>query len=340
VTEYLVSHHLDSPLARQDPRLDISDVYVFRGVRATVFVMNVNPLSGPDGFHPEGRYEFRIDTDGDAMEDHTYVFTFGERDAEGSQALAVRRLDGADARRRDAIGVLLARGRTAQAVDGAKGVRIWAGPAADPFYINGAVVGAVREAVVNSTPFDLAAVDYSAAANAFAGTNVSAIVLEIPDEAFEVTDIGFWGTTALATDSGGWRQINRCAKPLVNTIFYPDGSPGSSDYNTTHPIEDRARYGPLVSDLVTKVVAATGSSDDPRQHARRVVGAIFPDVLRYRIGTSADFGFIERNGRGFAERAPEVMFTLVLNTAVPLGLDQTSAAGVPGPDFPYLAPPV
>jgi hypothetical protein len=335
-----MSHHLDSPLARQDPRLDISDVYVFRGTAATAFVMNVNPLSGPGGFHPEGRYEFRIDTDGDAVEDHTYVFTFGECDADGGQALEVRRLDGADSRVRDATGVVLAQGRTGQEVGGAGGLRIWAGPAADPFYINGAVVGAVKEAVVNGTPFDLAVVDYGEAANIFAGTNVSAIVLEIPDDAFEVTEIGFWGTTALATDSGGWGQINRCANPLVNTIFNPDDSQRASDYNTTHPSEDEAQYGPLVSDLVTKVVTATRTSDDPRAHAQRVVDAIFPDVLRYRIGTPADFGFAIRNGRGLTECVPEVMFALVLNKAVPLGLDGGSAAGVPGPDFPYLAPPV
>ena len=35
-----MSHHLDSPLAREDTRLDITDVYLFRGTMGTVFVMN------------------------------------------------------------------------------------------------------------------------------------------------------------------------------------------------------------------------------------------------------------------------------------------------------------
>lgn len=335
-----MSHHLDSPLARQDPRLDISDVYVFRGTGATVFVMNVNPLSGAGGFHPEGRYEFRVDTDGDAVEDHTFVFAFGEGDAGGDQVLEVRRLDGADARVRVAPGLLLARGRTGQEIGGAGGVRVWAGPAADPFYIDGAVITAVKETVANGVPFDLAAVGHGAPANLFAGTNVHALVLEVRDDAFPVGGIGFWGTTALATDSGGWRQINRCATPLINTIFNPDDSQRSSEYNLTHPSEDRARYGPLVEALVTKAVAATGSSDDPVAHARRVVDELFPDVLRYRIGTPAEFGFTVRNGRGLADCVPEVMFALVLNKAVPLGLDSTSATGVRPHDFPYLAPPV
>ncbi|MEO3826670.1 DUF4331 family protein [Actinomadura sp. B10D3] len=335
-----MSHHLDSPLARQDPRLDISDVYVFRGGTGTVFVMNVNPLSGDGGFHPEARYEFRIDTDGDVVEDRTYVFTFAQRDPDGDQAFEVHQVDGAAARFRNGAGTLIAQGRTRQEVTGTDGAQVWAGPAADPFYINGAVVGAVKEAVANGTPVDFAAADDSQAANLFAGTNVWTMVLEIPDGAFDGAEIGFWGTTALATDAGGWRQINRCAKPLVNTIFHPDDSQRASDYNTTHPAEDKLIYGPLVSDLVAKAAAAMRTADDPRAHAQRVVDAIFPDVLHYRIGTPANFGFAARNGRGLTEPTPETMFALVLNKAVPLGIDAGSAAGVPRPGFPYLAPPV
>ena len=41
VTLRVMPHHLDSPIARQDVRLDITDLYVFRGETGTVFVMNV-----------------------------------------------------------------------------------------------------------------------------------------------------------------------------------------------------------------------------------------------------------------------------------------------------------
>ena len=40
-SEVIMSHHLDSPIARQDVRLDITDLYVFRGETGTVFVINV-----------------------------------------------------------------------------------------------------------------------------------------------------------------------------------------------------------------------------------------------------------------------------------------------------------
>ncbi|TDC52519.1 DUF4331 domain-containing protein [Actinomadura sp. KC345] len=335
-----MSHHLDSPLARQDPRLDISDVYVFRGTAGTVFIMNVNPLSGSGGFHPEGRYEFRIDTDGDAVEDLTYCAEFGERGGDGRQSLVLRRCGGAAARDRGAAGTEVARGQTGEAITGTDGVLLWAGPAADPFCINGAVVGAVKGAVTDGRPFDPGDVLQGENANLFAGTNVSAIVLEVPDGNFDVSAIGFWGTTALATDAGGWRQINRCAHPLVNTLFHPDDSQLASDYNTTQPSEDRKLYGPRVHTLVARAVTAMRTTHSPDAYAEQVVETIFPDVLRYEIGTHANFGFATHNGRGLLECAPEVMFALVLNKAVPLGLDSGSAINAADSGFPYLAPPL
>ena len=64
-----MSHYLDSGLARQDVRLDITDVYLFRGKVGTVFVMCVNSSAAgsnaPPGFSPDAHYDFRVDLDGD-----------------------------------------------------------------------------------------------------------------------------------------------------------------------------------------------------------------------------------------------------------------------------------
>ena len=91
-----MSHHLDSPIARQDIRLDITDLYVFRGQTGTVFAIDVcHSIFGPiptPGFHPEGMYEFKVDLDGDATEDVTYRVTFRDRDPHGNQAYVVRRI--------------------------------------------------------------------------------------------------------------------------------------------------------------------------------------------------------------------------------------------------------
>lgn len=93
-----MSHHLDSPIARQDIRLDITDLYVFRGETGTVFAINVcHSIFGPipvPGYHPEGMYEFKIDSNGDSVEDITYRLTFDERDQNGKQSYVVRRIEG------------------------------------------------------------------------------------------------------------------------------------------------------------------------------------------------------------------------------------------------------
>jgi hypothetical protein len=332
-----VSHHLDSPQAQQDPRLDISDVYLFRGTTGTVFVLNVNPLSGTGGFHPEGRYEFKVDVDGDAVEDITYRVTFDEADADGTQPWHLERLDGADAADDSATGIPLSRGTTG--VEGVThdGIRVYAGAAADTFYIDGGVVTAVCAALATGTAPDLSS---ASGTNLFAGTNVRTIVLEVPDDALGATDIGFWGRTALATDSGGWRSINRCALPLMNTLFNPSDSELANEWNATAPVDGAKLHRPRLVALITGAVAATGSSPDPAGYAERVADLLLPDVLRYQVGTPATFGFAHRNGRGLTEPVPEVMFALVLNRAVPLGLDHTTAGGVARSDFPYLPPPV
>jgi hypothetical protein len=89
-----MAHHLDSPIARQDIRLDITDLYVFRGETGTVFVINVcHSITGEiptPGYHPEGMYEFKVDRDGDAVEDVTYRLTRGASSATSCAGCAAR----------------------------------------------------------------------------------------------------------------------------------------------------------------------------------------------------------------------------------------------------------
>jgi hypothetical protein len=339
-----MSHHLDSSLARQDTRLDITDVYLFRGTTGTVFVMNSNSsIAGnayPERFHPEALYEFKVDTDGDAVEDVTFRVSFGPGEAGGRQALEVRRFNGLASRDRAAEGKILAQGRTGDSVAGADGLRVWAGTAGEPFYIEPTVLGAIRKAVATGSAVDLTGWDKDKAVNAFANTTVNSIVLEVPDSSLGGATIGFWGVTVLPTDAGGWRQINRAGQPMIQPIFNPDNGERSSAYNTTQPREDRALYGPIVGSLVAGVVAAMGTSADPRAYGELVSELCFPDMLRYEVGTPAIFGFAKHNGRALTDNAPEVMFSMVLNAALSDGLRSSAATGTLRPDFPYVASPV
>jgi hypothetical protein len=134
-----VSHHLDSPASRRNPRLNVTDVYVFDADAATVLAMIVNSsLAGAGrvpGFHPEGRYEFKIHLDGAAAEELAYRFSFAPADPAGAQDVVIDRLAGDEAGDDDAAGTRIAAGRTGAAIPGS-GVRAWCGAAADPFYLD------------------------------------------------------------------------------------------------------------------------------------------------------------------------------------------------------------
>jgi hypothetical protein len=343
-----MSHYLDSELAQQDVRLDITDVYVFRGRLGTVFVMSVNSSAAgsdtPSGFHPNAHYDFRIDMDGDVIEDVVHRVTFGELDEYGRQPLELHRVQGAEAREHAASGSLVGWGSTENVVQAADGPLLWAGLAAESFYVEPTVLEAVRRAVRLGRRVDLGAWQPRRAVNAFAGTSVYAIVLEVPDHAFEGVvgtqhQIGFWGTTTMSTDTGGWRPINRMGLPMVQSIFIPHDDERASDYNSTHPSEDWSNYGDLLARLVARVVTAHGTADDAEAYGATVARMLLPDILPYRIGSAASYSFACRNGRGLTDNAPEVMFSLVTNHALSAGLSKRHAAGTPRPTFPYVPPP-
>src|SRR3954471_9867066 len=76
-----MSHHYSGPdfgFPHGDARLDFTDLYAFPkpgDARKSILIMNVHPSAfvnppGPtttEPFAPEGLYEFKIDTDGDAV---------------------------------------------------------------------------------------------------------------------------------------------------------------------------------------------------------------------------------------------------------------------------------
>ena len=214
-----MSHHLDTPLAAQNGQLYIDDLYVFNGERGTVFVMDVNSsITGADikrGFHPEARYEVKIHREGAEIEELTYRVAFAEADAGGRQAMSLRVLHGAEAHEDGADGTLLAEGSTGDVVEGA-GLRLWAGRITDPFYIDLDELAKVNDAFKNGARLDLSSWRPENAKNSFAGTTVESIVLEVADGEPMLSagaPIGVWCVTKLATDSGGWRPINRAGHP-------------------------------------------------------------------------------------------------------------------------------
>ena len=339
-----MSHHLDTPLAGQNGQLYIDDLYVFPADGSTLFVMDVNStITGPDvqrGFHPEARYEFKVHFDGADFEDLTYRVSFGAADSDGRQALRLHALIGGQAREDSAAGHLVLQGRTGEPASEGD-TRIWAGRIADSFYIDLSLLGIINAAVRNGTAADLSAWRPENAKNSFANTTVESIVLEVSHQHPQLgpgARTGVWCTTKLATDSGGWRQINRAGHPMMWPIFWPDDTDFSNPANTRHPCEDFNTDGKYIAEQIAAVVSASGTSDDPQGYAQAVARELFPDLLPYVVGTPATYGFAPFNGRTLADNAPEAMLSLVLNTGVNSGLRPSVAGHLRSPNFPYVVP--
>lgn len=339
-----MSHHLDSPLARQDPRLNITDQYVFDGDDATVFVLNVRTsLAGdavPLGFHDEGRYEFKIHLDDADDESLTFRFVFSPEDA-GQQAYRGFRLDGAEAADDAATGSVVAAGNVGTTADGPGGEKIWVGRVADPFYLDLSQLAAVDAAVQHEQDVSLTERQPDNTSNTFAGSTVNSIVLQIPhtDPALQPgQDIRVWSAAKLATDAGGWRQVGRTGLPMIWPIFRDAGSDTASHANETHPADDAAAYAKTLHDLIAGVVRRRGTSEHPDAFADLVTQRLIPDTLPYRVGSPAVFGFAGFNGRRLGDNAPEVMFSLATNSAVPTGLLPGAAADTRTDTFPFVVP--
>src|SRR6266566_4249469 len=205
-----MSHHLDTPAAREDGRVDLCDLYVFEGADpdTTVLILTVNPDAGtssPTTFHPEVLYEFKIDTNEDALEDLSYRFRFGEPDASGEQTLLPKQ------------------------------GRVWAGLRSDAFFADG-VAALVFQQTALTQHIYLPNV-FEQGFNVFEGRNVTSIVLELPISALGQGVIGVWATTSLH-GHGRSVQIERIGLPLIQPFFNIDDE-RSEAHNRRQPREDR-----------------------------------------------------------------------------------------------------
>jgi Domain of unknown function (DUF4331) len=298
------------------------------------------PIPTP-GYHPEGMYEFKVDLNGDAVEEITWRFAFDQRDNNGRQRYVVRCIRGAEAVDPHAPGTVVAQGTTGQTVATPSGLRVWAGKAGDPFWIEPDVLHAVGHAFQDGKVADLTGWDPSRAKNLFAGHTVYSIVLELPDrELLDGTDntrrIGVWAVSTLATDAGGWRSINRVGLPMIHPLFTQYNEDLGNRLNAGRPADDFATYGDTVIRSVEGVVSAYGTAEDPRAYGVKIANRFFPNMLPYQVGTPAIFGFAEWNGRSMTDNAPNVMFSIAANTPLGLGIGKESVTSRPSETFPYV----
>ena len=331
-----MSHHLDVPAAREDGRVDLCDLYVFDGADpdTTVLILTVNPDAGktsPVTFHPEVVYEFKIDTDGDALEDLSYRIRFGEPDASGKQSLTVFSAAGADAQS-GADGELLAQGYTNEQVALASGGRVWAGLRSDAFYADGAAAFVFLQAALTQCAYLPHVLEQGF--NVFGGRNVTSIVLEAPTSALGQGVVGVWATTSMH-GHGMSVQIERIGLPLIQPFFNIDDERNEA-HNKRQPREDRGAGHARIAEITTLFARLAGTTENPEAYGQAVANLLTPDILRYCLGTPASFSFAARNGRRLSDDVADVVLSLITNS--PLS-DHVGYDGRIQPHFPYMAAP-
>jgi len=277
----LASSHREAPLIAEDPSADLTDLYAFRSPdkpNTVTILANVSPgedpAAGPNWytFSPNARYNLKVDTNGDARPDVTYVFQFKTKTGpfflgDTAQPYTVTRIAGGKAR-------VVAHGTTPPNNIGprstphyrdlaAKGVisvagggKAFAGQRDDPFFGD---IGAI---------FDLVAIrkgtgNMGGGKDFLAGYAVHSIALQIPISSVDTKShtIGVWASTDRQNVTvngkvrGGWTQVSRLGNPLINEVFIPTNL--KDLWNRTSPSQDKqfVKYykTPILAAVINKL---------------------------------------------------------------------------------------
>jgi hypothetical protein len=181
-------------------------------------------------------------------------------------------------------------------------------------------------------------------ADTFAGTNVSAIVIEVPNSLLmgtEGSNIGVWSVTRYRG-----ARYDRMGFPAISTVFIPNNpfEPTGSEfplkfaYNQGLPKNDQKNFRDEIVDTLSLLFTLNDASgDDTSDDAAGVAGLadfLLPDILP--IDLSATTGF--PNGRGLDDDVIDVELGLITEGAVPSDCvdgNDVSHSSV----FPYVADP-
>jgi uncharacterized protein DUF4331 len=321
-----MSHHASGPnfgFPRGDARLDMTDLYAFLktgDAGKSIIVLNVHPsfrLDSPEPttsepFKPGALYEFKIDTNGDALADLGCSLQFASS-GDGKQTATVRRLEGKQAAGMGDDGDAIVEkapvsvGREALMTE-AGDFRFFFGWRSDPFFfdVNG-----------NFNHMQFTGDDF------FKDKNVCSIVLELPNSELGTNKVGIWARTVDKT-AEGWVQADRGGRPMQAVFLvgeereaYLGGEPADDDRFIgvfAHELEHSGGYTP----------------DDAVGVARKLL----PDILSYDPREPVRY---PHNGRTLTDDVVDVFLSMYTNGKV-TG-DKVGPHSDLMDEFPYLGPP-
>lgn len=330
-----MSHHFDTPTGREDPRLNLCDVYLFAGTAdTTVMAMTVNPSAIADTvapFRDEALYTFHFDTDLDGSENVSFAVEFAAVegvDAHG-QGFRVRRSVPANG---GSNGDVLVSGVSGTSTSGRDGARAFAGVVHDAFAGDATALNAFKSAFLSG---EYRPESFDNHVNDFHDRTIGAIVLEVPSRLISRTPrVDMWATVLLHGHAPD-QQVARWGLPLFTHIFLRDDQL-REQFNRSAPSEDNAAFVASTIDTVTRHVTASGTATDPSTYARRVAALFGSLNLPYELGSAASFDFAGFNGRSLSDNVMDVMLTLLVNSPLGTGIRPDPARF--SATYPYLLP--
>lgn len=374
------SDHADTPEIAASPGTDITDVYMFPSTSNSnnvVLAMNVHPLiargqGGRASFDPNVLYQFKIDNNGDAVEDlviQAHFLNQGPRQLFVVSAPTRPRMVGGS---NELLPAPFALGRINTVWEGARGSKVFCGAREDSFFfdleqffnilpdratpITGVPISDPNTPQQTTWRSPENAVDFLSNG----GYNVLSIVVEVPKQWLMRRNggsiVSVWTTTSVRHGER-YQQMDRLARPVVNEVF-------ATVANNRHKINDQAQPSQdnanLANDIQSFMTFPAGRS----QAITDVVKAVLsPDMmtanldgdgaayLGYETGgaTGGTFG-----GRALTDDVVDISLGVVFGNTIPaLGLAPDDGNEIPtltsdhvGPGgkhflnhFPYLGNP-
>jgi hypothetical protein len=300
-----MSHHASGPnfgFPRGDARLDMTDLYAFPKPEEpdkSILILNVHPSvavnpPGPttkEPFASGALYEFKLDTNGDAVADICYSVQFSYSE-DRKQIATLRRVYGATAAARCDDGEVImdeapvSTGREAL-VTKAGDCRLFVGWRSDPFFFD-------ANGLFNKMQFT--------GDDFFADKNVCSIVIELPNSALGSNEVGLWARTVDKTQEG-WIQADRGGRPL-QAVFLPGEM--REAYLSGEPVDDHRFIGVFAHEL-------EHSGGYTAEGAKSVARKLLPDILSYDPRQSASF---PDNGRTLTDDVVDAFLSMLTNGRV------------------------
>jgi hypothetical protein len=271
--------HRDAPGVNTRGDGDIGDVFAFLNPNDSsrlVLMMGVNGFANPASpsyrFARDLLYQFKIDNNGDAVEDYVVQAVF-----EGTGAVQTAKIYG-PARpahvgaKNKLLGGQALTGNTGMTFGDPAGLQAFAGLREDPFVTDVGQVFRILNGTqevfrdLPSTPVGPlrgrpVRANGTSGTDGFGGFNGSFIIVEFPKSWIRggTSRVHIWGTVnASVPDAPGqpgiahgrtFVQFERMGQQLINTVFVP--GPLKDEFNNSIPSEDVAKFSHLIPDALT-----------------------------------------------------------------------------------------